>query len=420
MSASRSQTQSMKGDTPVVSINSVRLAKNGMLSQLHAQLTATIDDRGQTWTDLAWPLLVQLRSKRWVRRNGQIGMNANSSAFAGLLGVQYPVFVAEGPRSSIDAITSSVATISNMGGVGVIDAGVTDTSELESMIALVREQTNRPFAVYLPGPVARMGRQLFDIISCDYPQHVAYVTKLKYELCQAFGRKPMQQEFDADRLIGVVQDLSVPIAIVGRECPPDLVGELSADSKTVAVAISIDNASMLARHGADAIIPSHRAMNLHDDEETYLDAFDRFVDRGPNIPLVAASIFGADDIGVALNHGASGVWTRRWPSVEEREAARNINPRDLARSIEAAWSTSGLDPLPKRLQETMLVEIEASLMRFDNTPVSEAPANDDRDDQMFAADAFFSEIAQPMFSQLDDVQPGAPRSMPYRDHPDRA
>lgn len=278
-----------------------------------------------------------------------------------------PVFVAEGFGTS-QSMAASVIGIARAGGVGVVDAGATDADGLSDFVDRVMRHPVSSFGVYLPGPVARSGRKLFEALSSDYPQHVAFAAKLKYELAQANGRVESQHHFDADRMIEVIHDRKVPVVILGRECPLDLVRELSRRSKTVGVARSVSGAFELAQNGASAILPSHSSLELNARYKTYLDAIEGFRRDGPRLPLIASGIYAPEDVLDAYARGASGVWTRRWPTSADSEAAYNTDTDTLAESIRRAWAQSGLEPLPPRLQETMFAEIEASLLRFDMAP----------------------------------------------------
>jgi nitronate monooxygenase len=235
--------------------------------------------------------------------------SASPQALLTLLGIELPIVQAPMAGVSSPAMAAAVA---NAGALGSIGVGATNAAGARTMIAEIRERSNRPFNVNVfchqpakPAPVVEAA--WIDRLRPEFDRLGAAPPAALFEIYKSFVE-------DDDMLAALLADRPKVVSFHFGAPSPDRVQALrDAGIVLLGSATSVDEARMLATAGVHAVVAQgyeaggHRGVFNPDASDDRLGtmALIRLLVREIDVPVIAAGgIMDGAGISAALRLGA--------------------------------------------------------------------------------------------------------------------
>ena len=233
-----------------------------------------------------------------------------SGALMERLGISLPIIQA--PMAGVST-PSMAAAVSEAGGLGSVGVGATDAAGMRSMVAAIRERSNRPFNVNLftHRPAVR-----------DAAVEAAWIERLRPEFA-AFGAEPPKALGEIYRSFAEDEEMMAALLEVrpsivsfhfGVPAPARIRALRSAGITLLGSATNLSEARQLASAGIDAIVAQGYEAGGHrgvfdpeaPDERLGTMALTRLLARSLAVPVIAAGgIMDGAGIAAVLKLGAA-------------------------------------------------------------------------------------------------------------------
>lgn len=292
--------------------------------------------------------------------------NAGTNPLCSLLGIQHPIIQA--PMAGGPVTPALVAAVSNAGGLGSLPAARMPIERLREQIRLVKELTDRPFAVNLLIPAPVQTDQ-----SLDAAQGV--LDEVRRELDLPPGpRQLTPPSFTAMDSLEAALAEGVQVISVGLGSPAPLMDRISSVGVvSIAMVTCVAEAKEVAALGISAIVAQgleaggHRSTFGIGPVDPYpligtMALVPEIVDT-VNVPVIAAGgIMDRRGVLAALALGAAGVQLgTRFLTAREAGTAAAYRERILRASASDTVLTTAFSGRPTRaLRNRLIDQVEAS------------------------------------------------------------
>lgn len=324
-----------------------------------------------------------------------------------LLGIELPILQAGmGRTHGTPTPPALVVAVSEAGGMGCLGGVGLEPDELRAAIREIRARTSKPFAVdlLLPASLAESPPTRDEIrraLREKYPAHWTFVQSLyvKFNLEPVPMHKAGLLSNDVIRAqVEVVLEERVPVFVAGLGDPWWVIRDKRArDTKVIGLAGSVRNAVRQKEAGVAAVIAQGYDAGGHTGTVANFALIPQVVDALAPMPVIGAgAISDRRGVAAALALGAQGVWVGTaflfaheadLPEAHRRqlEAARSEDlvvsrsytgktARTYKNAVMAAWSESGLQPLPTPYQWVLMDDFVAAAEAGDRQDLVNNPA----------------------------------------------
>ena len=299
-----------------------------------------------------------------------------------------------------------VAAVSEAGGLGCLGGVGLEPGELRQAIGQIRALTSKPFAVdlLLPASLAESPPTREEIrvaLRERFPRHWSFVQSLyeKFRLPRVPLDKAGLLSNDHIRAqVDVVLDAKVPVFVAGLGDPSWVIEDRRArDMKVIGLAGSVRNAVRQKEAGVAAVIAQGYEAGGHTGTIANFALIPQVVDAVAPLPVIGAgAISDGRGVAAALALGAQAAWVGTAflfaheadvPEIhrQQLEAARSEDlvvsrsytgktARTYKNAVMAAWSESGLDPLPTPYQWVLMDDFVNAAEAADRQELVNLPA----------------------------------------------
>jgi NAD(P)H-dependent flavin oxidoreductase YrpB (nitropropane dioxygenase family) len=308
------------------------------------------------------------------------------TALSDLLDIEHPILLAGMGVWGMATPPALVAAVSEAGGLGVLGCSGLSPEEIRRRIKAVRALTDKPFGVDLllpatlaPAATTRSGVRAE--LGERFPAHVAFYRNLltRFELAEA----PVQDDIVIssefiEAQIAVTLEEHVSVFAAGLGDPGRVTGRAKAQGMvTLGLAGSPRNAARQVEAGVDAVVAQGTEAGGHTGRVANFALIPQVVDAVGTTPVIAAGgISDGRGIAASMALGASGAWlgslfltadesdmpgackdeliASRSTDMDVTRAWTGKTLRARKNEVSAAWSKSGLDPLPTPHQRVLM------------------------------------------------------------------